>query len=62
MSEVDAMLAVHRAVDIKILLDIECLFNLLISTDSIVEAVVLFAHHAKDSLMFCIGDHSVHLQ
>ncbi len=62
MSEVDAMLAVHKAIDIKILLDIKCLCNLLVSTNLIVEAVAIFAHNAKDSLLFCIGGHSVHLQ
>ncbi len=62
MSEVDAMLTVHKAVNIKIRLDIESLFNLLVYTDSIVEAVAIFARNVKDSLLFCIGAYSVHLQ
>ncbi len=61
MLEVEAVLAVHEAVDVEVLLDVECLYNLLVPPNSVVEAVAVFTHNTKSALLLCVRGHSVYL-
>ncbi len=60
--EVDAVLAVHEAVNVEVLLDVKCFCNLCISPGSVIEAITVFTHNPKYSLLLCVRGHSVYLQ
>jgi hypothetical protein len=60
--KIDAVLAVHETVGVEILPDVQCLCNLLVTPNYVVEAVAIFLHDSKDSLLLCVRGCPVHLQ
>ncbi len=56
------MLAVHEKVDVEIFLDVQCLCNFPVTSNSIIKTVAAFPRDSKDPLLLCFRGCPVYLE
>jgi hypothetical protein len=62
MTEVESVLAIRKIVDIQILLDVQSLFKLTVTTDSVVKPICMFAHKPENPSLLAVGCNTVNLE
>ncbi len=60
--KVDPVLAVHKAVNVQLFLDVKCLCNFVVPSNMIVEAIVVLTYKSKSSWLLHVWSNAMYLK